>query len=84
MRRLELGASIAEVARACEVNPNVLHRWKRELRDHGLGRSLVMGKRGPKKTMSRNWNGRWGAKRWRLIFCGAACSMSRSSGSCKH
>ena len=35
VRRLELGASIAEVARACEVNPNVLHRWKRELREHG-------------------------------------------------
>jgi len=34
-RRLELGASIGEVARACEVNPNVLHRWRRELRDHG-------------------------------------------------
>ena len=33
VRRLELGASIAEVARACEVNANVLHRWKRELRD---------------------------------------------------
>ena len=45
MRRLELGASIAEVARACEVNPNVLNRWKRELRDYaakafsGNGRS---------------------------------------------
>jgi len=35
VRRLQLGASIAEVARACEVNPNVLHRWKRELHDHG-------------------------------------------------
>jgi transposase-like protein len=35
VRRLELGASIGEVARACEVNPNVLHRWKRELREHG-------------------------------------------------
>lgn len=35
MRRLELGASIAEVARACEVNANVLHRWRRELRDYG-------------------------------------------------
>jgi transposase len=30
--RLELGASVAEVARACEVNPNVLYRWRRELR----------------------------------------------------
>ena len=35
VRRLELGASLGEVARACEVNPNVLHRWRRELRDYG-------------------------------------------------
>ena len=35
VRRLELGASVAEVARACEVNPNVLYRWRRELRDYG-------------------------------------------------
>jgi transposase-like protein len=30
VRRLEQGVSIAEVARALEVNPNVLHRWRRE------------------------------------------------------
>ena len=35
VRRLELGASVAEVARACEVDPNVLHRWRRELHEHG-------------------------------------------------
>jgi transposase-like protein len=35
VRRLELGASLADVARACEVNPSVLHRWKREMRDYG-------------------------------------------------
>jgi len=35
VRRLELGASIAEVARACEVNPNILQRWRRELREFG-------------------------------------------------
>jgi transposase len=35
LRRLDLGASVAEVARACEVNPNVLHRWRREAREHG-------------------------------------------------
>jgi transposase len=35
VRRLELGACLAEVARACEVNPNVLHRWRRELRELG-------------------------------------------------
>ena len=31
-RRLEQGISMGEVARALEVNPNVLHRWRREFR----------------------------------------------------
>jgi transposase len=35
VRRLGLGASLAEVARACEVNGNVLHRWRRELQSYG-------------------------------------------------
>ena len=33
VQRLEMGASIAEVARAFEVDPNVLHRWRREFRE---------------------------------------------------
>jgi transposase-like protein len=33
VRRLEAGASVAEVARAFEVNPNVLHRWRREIHE---------------------------------------------------
>ena len=33
IQRLERGASIGEVARALEVNPNVLHRWRREIRE---------------------------------------------------
>ena len=32
VQRLEAGSTIAEVARAFEVDPNVLHRWRRELR----------------------------------------------------
>jgi len=32
VRRLEEGVSMAEVARGLEVNPNVLHRWRREFR----------------------------------------------------
>ena len=32
VRHLEQGARIGEVARALEVNPNVLHRWRREVR----------------------------------------------------
>ena len=34
VRRLELGASVGEVARACEVNSNVSYRWRRELRKY--------------------------------------------------
>src|SRR5918999_6164541 len=33
LQRLDAGASVAEVARAFEVNPNVLHRWRREFRE---------------------------------------------------
>ena len=32
VRRLEQGVSMAEAARALEVSPNVLHRWRREFR----------------------------------------------------
>src|SRR6266853_3471431 len=32
VRRLEEGVSITEAARALEVNPNVLQRWRREFR----------------------------------------------------
>jgi transposase-like protein len=32
VRRLEQGVSLGEVARGLEVNPNVLHRWRREFR----------------------------------------------------
>ena len=32
VQRLGQGVSLGEVARALEVNPNVLHRWRREIR----------------------------------------------------
>ena len=44
VQRLETGSTVAEVARAFEVDPNVLHRWRREFRQGpgnafpGLGR----------------------------------------------
>lgn len=34
-RVLEEGQTVAEVARDLEINPETLHRWKRELRDTG-------------------------------------------------
>ena len=39
VRRLEQGVSIAEAARALEVSPNVLHRWRREFRQ-GTGNAF--------------------------------------------
>jgi transposase-like protein len=39
VRRLESGVSTGEAARALEVNPNVLHRWRREFRQ-GTGNAL--------------------------------------------
>ena len=35
VRRLNGGQSVAEVARALEVHPSDLHRWRRELQEHG-------------------------------------------------
>jgi transposase len=35
VRRLNSGQSAAEVVRALEVHPSDLHRWKRELKEHG-------------------------------------------------
>ena len=34
IQQLERGSSVAEVARAFEINPNLLHRWRKEFR-HG-------------------------------------------------
>jgi len=42
IRRLETGSSAAEVARAFEINPNVLHRWRKEFR-HGPGNAFPGG-----------------------------------------
>jgi transposase-like protein len=35
IQRLQSGQSAAEVARALEVHPSELHRWRHELEDHG-------------------------------------------------
>ena len=35
VRRPELGASVAEVARSSEVNPSELYRWRPELHEFG-------------------------------------------------
>jgi len=57
IQRLEMGASVAGVARAFEVNPNLLHRCRHEFRE-GPGNAFPgLGK--------RHWEeGRGGAERW--------------------
>lgn len=35
VRRLANGQTVAEVARAVEVHPSELYRWRRELEEHG-------------------------------------------------
>ena len=47
VQRLEQGVGVAELARALEVNPNVLHRWRREFRQ------------GPGNAFSGNGKQRW-------------------------
>jgi transposase len=42
VRQLETGSAAAEVARAFEINPNLLHRWRKEFR-HGPGNAFPGG-----------------------------------------
>ena len=43
--RLNSGQSVGEVARALEVHPSDLHRWKRELEEHGEQAFIGVGKK---------------------------------------
>ena len=50
VRRLNSGQSVAEVARALEVHPSDLHRWKRELHEHGERAFAGAGKKRAEET----------------------------------
>jgi len=45
IRRLQSGQSTAEVARALEVHPSELYRWRRELDHHGERAFMGVGQR---------------------------------------
>ena len=68
VQRLEQGVSIGEVARALEVNPNVLHRWRGSSATVRVTRFQVMENSAGPKAGWRNWNARSASRRWRLIF----------------
>jgi transposase len=35
VQRMQMGVPVVEVARTCEVSPNALYRWRRELHEFG-------------------------------------------------
>ena len=85
VRRLELGASVAEVAPACEVDPNVLHRWRREVRDFGGKRLLRAGRSRRRTSRVAALERKVGQQALEIDFLrGCLPNMSKSSGSCKH
>jgi transposase len=50
VNRLNSGQSAAEVARALEVHPTDLHRWRRELQEHGERAFSGAGKKRAEET----------------------------------
>jgi transposase-like protein len=68
VRRLELGASVAEVACAREVNPNVLHRWHRELREYAAKAFLGEGRKRIKENRIAELERKVGCKAMEIDF----------------
>jgi hypothetical protein len=63
--RLELGASVVEVARASEANPNVLYRWRSEQRPSSFV-GLAGGVGGEIIRLSRVCRIKQGPSKWGL------------------
>ena len=68
VRRLEQGVSIGEAARALEVDPNVLHRWRREFRQGPAMCFRATESSAGRRAGSRSWSARLVSRRWRAIF----------------
>jgi transposase-like protein len=69
IRRLQSGQLVAEVARALEVHPSDLHRWRRELDEHGERAFSGAGKkRAEEGRVAELERARWASRRWRSIF----------------
>jgi len=68
VERLDQGASAAEVSRAFEINPNLLHRWRRELRQ-GCGNAFPgEGKRRWEETRSAELERKVGQQTMEIEF----------------
>ncbi len=58
VKELESGKPLGYVARQLEVNPNTLHRWRREFQDNLRKRFPVRGDGCWLRVMRLNWSGR--------------------------
>jgi helix-turn-helix protein len=74
-----LGTSVAEVARACELNPNRLPRCRRERRENGDGRCGIASAAGEESRPSE-LEGKIGQQASEIDLLQAACSGSKRSG----
>ena len=85
VQRLETGSTIAEVARAFEVDPNVLHRWRREFHQ-GPGNTFPgFGKKRWDDTQQAKLERKIGQQTLEIDFLkGCLCNASRNSGCCRH
>jgi transposase-like protein len=63
VRRLEMEVPIAELARAMEVNPNTLHRWRREHLEAPGNAFPGNGKARWPRGGLRNWSAWWDSRR---------------------
>jgi Transposase len=68
VRLLETGASMAEVARACEVNPNVCIAGGGSCATVWIARSPDWASGSPRKAKSLNWSVKSASKPWKSIF----------------
>jgi transposase len=68
VQQLQMGSSAAEVARAFEVNPNLLHRWRKEFTMVLAMHSREWESGAGTRRRWRNWSARSVSRGWRSIF----------------
>jgi len=68
VNRLNSGQSAAEVARALEVHPSDLHRWRRELQEHGERAFRGTGKKRAEETRVAEFERKVGRQAMEIDF----------------
>jgi len=73
------GSSAAEVTRAFQLNPNLLHRWRKEFRHGPAMRFLGWGSGTWMRPKWLIWSVRSDDRRWRSIFEGVLAETRRAA-----